>query len=109
MAKIQKNKPSALNIVPSFKKFCELARQGNLIPVWAEVLADLETPVSSFLKIDEGDFGVFSDGPDDRGGILVPATTAGQASSSSHDPVLGQGQKPFIPCGPKDCGLNSFS
>jgi anthranilate synthase component 1 len=39
---------------PDFDEFCQLARQGNLIPVYREILADLETPVSAFLKIDDG-------------------------------------------------------
>ena len=39
---------------PDFDQFCALARQGNLIPVYREILADLETPVSAFLKIDDG-------------------------------------------------------
>src|SRR2546426_726212 len=34
-----------------------LARQGNLIPVCREILADLETPVSAFLKIHRGPYG----------------------------------------------------
>jgi anthranilate synthase component I len=36
---------------PGFEEFCELARQGNLVPVSREVLADLETPVSAFMKL----------------------------------------------------------
>lgn len=36
---------------PNLKTFTALAAQGNLIPVYLELLADLETPVSSFLKI----------------------------------------------------------
>ena len=40
--------------VPEFDVFCALARQGNLVPVYREILADLETPVSAFLKIDDG-------------------------------------------------------
>src|SRR5213594_1452600 len=40
--------------VPDFKEFCALARQGNLIPVSREVLADFETPVSALAKIDRG-------------------------------------------------------
>jgi len=36
---------------PDFKTFSSLARKGNLVPVYLELLADLETPVSSFLKI----------------------------------------------------------
>ena len=39
---------------PDFKTFCALAKQGNLIPVFREVLADFETPVSAFAKIDQG-------------------------------------------------------
>src|SRR5207244_8469170 len=40
--------------VPDFKEFCALAKQGNLIPVSREVLADFETPVSALAKIDQG-------------------------------------------------------
>ena len=39
---------------PDFDQFCVLARQGNVIPIYREILADLETPVSAFLKIDDG-------------------------------------------------------
>ncbi len=38
-----------------FDDFCQLATQGNLIPVYREILADLETPVSAFSKINTGD------------------------------------------------------
>lgn len=41
---------------PTKDEFIRLSKKGNLIPVYKEVLADLETPVSSFLKIDEGKF-----------------------------------------------------
>ncbi len=41
-------------IFPSKPIFLELARQGNLIPVYREVIADLETPVSAFMKLDNG-------------------------------------------------------
>jgi anthranilate synthase component 1 len=40
--------------IPEFDEFCALAAAGNLVPVYREVLADLETPVSAFLKIDRG-------------------------------------------------------
>jgi len=40
---------------PSFEEFERLTQQGNLIPVHCEVLADLETPVSAFLKLRAGD------------------------------------------------------
>jgi len=39
---------------PTFEEFRALATQGNLIPVVREVLADLETPVSAFLKLRAG-------------------------------------------------------
>ncbi|MFQ6672924.1 MAG: anthranilate synthase component I family protein, partial [Candidatus Tectimicrobiota bacterium] len=38
--------------VPTFEEFCAKADEGcNLIPVYREILADLETPVSGYLKI----------------------------------------------------------
>ncbi|MBU4479620.1 MAG: anthranilate synthase component I [Candidatus Omnitrophica bacterium] len=41
---------------PSRKEFKKLSKKGNLIPVYKERLADLETPVSAFMKIDTGDY-----------------------------------------------------
>ncbi|MDP3142329.1 MAG: anthranilate synthase component I [Candidatus Omnitrophota bacterium] len=39
---------------PDKKQFIKLARKGNLIPVYREIFADLETPVSAFLKLSKG-------------------------------------------------------
>jgi anthranilate synthase component 1 len=39
-------------ITPSMDEFCELARRGNVIPISAEFIADNETPVSAFKKLD---------------------------------------------------------
>ena len=39
---------------PSQDDFFRRARRGNLIPVYREILADMETPVSAFCKIDDG-------------------------------------------------------
>ncbi|MBC8103101.1 MAG: anthranilate synthase component I [Cytophagales bacterium] len=36
---------------PSREEFQRLARQGNLVPVFRDVLADMETPVSAFTRI----------------------------------------------------------
>src|SRR3990172_10047385 len=36
---------------PDFNEFKEKAKQGNLIPVYREILADIETPLSAFLKL----------------------------------------------------------
>ncbi len=40
-------------IYPDFKEFKKLSKRGNIIPVYKELLADLETPVSAFLKMDK--------------------------------------------------------
>jgi hypothetical protein len=36
---------------PSFVEFEEMATRGNLIPVYREILADTETPVSALMKL----------------------------------------------------------
>ncbi len=41
-------------IVPSIEEARALAQRGNLIPVYREVLADMETPVSAYRKIARG-------------------------------------------------------
>ncbi len=38
-------------IVPSLPQFHALASQGNLIPIYREIMVDLDTPVSAFLKV----------------------------------------------------------
>ncbi len=38
------------------KEFLKLSKKGNLIPVYMEVNADLDTPVSAFLKMKHGDY-----------------------------------------------------
>lgn len=40
-----------MTITPSKEEFLKLAGQGNLIPVYAEILADAETPVSAYQKL----------------------------------------------------------
>ncbi len=39
---------------PAFDEFSRLAAQGNLIPVYCEIMADMDTPVTAFRKIDNG-------------------------------------------------------
>jgi anthranilate synthase component 1 len=39
---------------PSLEEFKQKAKKGNLIPIYREILADRETPVSAFQKIDDG-------------------------------------------------------
>ena len=40
---------------PSFAEFEKLAQKGNLIPVYREILADVETPVSVLMKLQNKD------------------------------------------------------
>ena len=44
------------NCYPSLEEVRELSRHGNLIPVYREINADLETPVSAYLKIAQGSY-----------------------------------------------------
>ncbi len=39
---------------PTKKEFIKLSKQGNLIPVYTEIIADFETPLSCYKKIDRG-------------------------------------------------------
>ena len=43
-------------IYPTRNEFKEKTKQGNLIPLYTEIFADLETPVSAFLKLRRGGF-----------------------------------------------------
>ena len=39
---------------PSLEEFESLAERGNLIPVAREIMADLDTPLSLFRRLDDG-------------------------------------------------------
>jgi anthranilate synthase component 1 len=39
---------------PGFDAFAARAQQGNLVPVWVELAADYETPLSVFRQLDDG-------------------------------------------------------
>ena len=43
-------------VTPSLGEFVEFAKQGNVIPVFVEFIADGETPVSVFKKLDRGGY-----------------------------------------------------
>src|SRR5271170_8445917 len=46
-----------MTLLPDLQQFERLARDGfNLIPVSREISADLETPVSAFLKVARGEY-----------------------------------------------------
>ena len=41
---------------PTLEEVRELKKDGNLVPIYREIVADLETPVSAFLKINRGGY-----------------------------------------------------
>jgi anthranilate synthase component I len=43
--------PDNIMLAPSFDEFTKLATQGNFIPVYRELLADLQTPVSAWYRV----------------------------------------------------------
>ncbi len=42
---------------PSLQEFLKLSKESNVIPVYKEISADLDTPVSAFLKIKKDNYG----------------------------------------------------
>lgn len=36
---------------PDFQTFCQLAEQGNFIPIYQEWVADMDTPVSAWYRV----------------------------------------------------------
>lgn len=44
-------------VKPELEEFCEYAKQGNVVPVYAQLAADFETPLSAYLKVRDGKWG----------------------------------------------------
>ena len=44
------------HLTPTLDEFSQLAKRGNVIPLFAEFIADGETPVSAFKKLDNGGY-----------------------------------------------------
>src|SRR5213595_42482 len=44
------------HLTPTLDEFSQLAKRGNVIPLFAEFIADGETPVSAFRKLDNGGY-----------------------------------------------------
>ncbi len=40
-----------MQVTPSRESFLQLSRKGNVVPVYTDMLADLETPVSAYVKL----------------------------------------------------------
>jgi len=43
-----------MKIYPDFKQFEKLSKKYNIIPVCKEIIGDIETPVSAFMKLKSG-------------------------------------------------------
>jgi len=41
---------------PDFEEFTALSKKGNLVPVYQEILSDVDTPVTAFMKLGSGKF-----------------------------------------------------
>lgn len=67
-------------IHPTFTEFKKLAKKGNVIPVYKEVLADLETPVSAFLKISSGSYAYLLESVESRENVGRYSFLAGEPS-----------------------------
>ena len=73
------------SVQPSRDEFLALARDHTVVPVWREVLADLETPVSAFVKL-------VGSAPSDPSGFLLEsvehAERWGRFTFLGRDPAL---------------------
>ena len=58
---------STHSITPSREEFRALAQQGNLIPVSTELVADAETPISAFKKLDRGGYSFLLESAENSG------------------------------------------
>ena len=45
---------TALPVEPSLERFSELSGKGNVVPVYTQLAADFETPLSAYLKLRDG-------------------------------------------------------
>jgi anthranilate synthase component 1 len=45
-----------IQLIPTLEEFAELAKRGNVVPIFAEFIADNETPISAFKKLDSGGY-----------------------------------------------------
>ena len=73
-------------LYPSLEQAKELASQGNLCPLYAEVPADLETPVSAYLKVARGRYSFLLESVEGGClGLVVAAIAIGCALCLAHD------------------------
>ncbi|GAB1489028.1 anthranilate synthase component I [Opitutaceae bacterium] len=77
-----------MTIFPSREAFLELSKQGNVIPVYTDLMADFETPVSAYAKLKES-------GPS----YLLESVEGGE--NLSRYSFIGCRPRKIFVCGPK--------
>ena len=68
-------------MTPSLDEFLQLAKQGNVIPVFAEFVGDCETPISAFKKFNHCAYGFLFESTEKN-------DVSGRFSSVGFDPRL---------------------
>lgn len=79
---------SHLTLFPSREAFIDLAAQGNVVPVYADLMADFETPVSAYAKLK------------DAGPSFLLESVEGGDTLSRHS-FIGCRPRKVIACGPE--------
>src|SRR5580693_221205 len=81
-----------MQIFPDRSTFLQLAQQGNVIPVYADLMADLETPVSAYAKL-------HGHGP----AYLLESVEGGE--NLSRYSFIGCRPRKIFACGPKETAI----
>ena len=84
-----------MNIHPNRDAFVKLAEQGNVVPVYTDLMADFETPVSAYAKLKEA-------GPS----YLLESVEGGE-NLSRYSFIGCRPRKVFI-CGPTSTEIREF-
>jgi len=72
------------SVHPDRERFRALARESRAVAVVREVLADLDTPLATFLKVDDGETAFLLDKASlEQQGFLVRSTSPGVPRSST--------------------------
>ncbi len=83
-------------VEPSFEDFAKLAAQGNVIPVYTQLAADFETPLSAYLKV-----------RDARHSFLLES--AESTDKSGRWSIIGSGPRRVIEARGKDLAIKEGS
>ena len=97
-----------MTLLPDLQQFERLASEGfNLIPVSREIAADLETPVSAFLKVARGDYSFLLEsvrGGEKWGRYTFLGTEPAKVIRARGDRTMSwRGTVQLPPCSDRDC------